>query len=638
MSDREKQSEFGVMVERFIEGGGTRSTRELLTPIFVRRWLFVVCVAVPLLTAVGLSLAVPLTYTGTTKLLVRYETSEDAYLRDLIPENRPALSGMSSAELLRSLPTVLETVRQVDITDADIARKPMDVLKNAVNVILRHSDDSEKAGRQEKDAEQIRIAEAFQRSISDSTSESSTRPITILDKGVNSLPAEARGDDLITLNVPSFSRTKVASMANGLANAFIEEYAKMSAAEAERSVAFLDTLIREAEASPIDVRIPSPRVYSEQGENGAIYRRSPLLERLATDIADREANLAQISAMYSRDSPAAVNAQVAVDRLRASLSVLEREESQKLALEQLRVRRFQAANTERLFKEGLVPITIVEEAVTPPARSVATRVVLSGIAGSVLGLLLGLSAIVIATTLDQRIYTSWEAQRAVGLPLLSVIPELEQWAENRLYEEAFLQLWSRMDLIRRSDRGLSVAVTSATDGEGKSFIVAGLASILGGHLKSRALLIDADMKSNGLSIMTRTAGKTGLIDVLLQSKRAAECVQPTQWRGVDILPVGSIARRAELGFFRIAFSELVAELKKNYDYVLIDTSATLTSNDSIMSIGGVDGVIWVISAATTRRPLTQSALTKLADSGARPVGVLFNRRREYLPNIVWRNV
>jgi hypothetical protein len=40
----------------------------------------------------------------------------------------------------------------------------------------------------------------------------------------------------------------------------------------------------------------------------------------------------------------------------------------------------------------------------------------------------------------------------------------------------------------------------------------------------------------------------------------------------------------------------------------------------------------------SRRPLVRAALQKLADVGLEPMGVVLNRRRQYLPSFVWRNV
>jgi Mrp family chromosome partitioning ATPase len=453
---------------------------------------------------------------------------------------------------------------------------------------------------------------------------------------------------LITMTVPSFNRQKVAAMANGLAQSFITEYSRLSAEEAHRSVVFLDKLVAEAENGTVGMRLPDKQASAVGDQpNNDVYRRSPLLEHLAGDLATREATLAQLSSQYEPSSPAVQSARASVDKLRSSLDVAERQEVQKLSLEQLRLRRYQAANTEKLFRDGLVPISIVEAAETPKKVSPVTRYLISGGVGLVLGLMLGLSLIVVLSVSDQRLYTSWDVERAVKLPMLTALPNLTgpeasgplfSRFEDPATEDAFVQLLGRLDPGSDRKAAVVVAIASATAGEGKTFVAAGLAALLARGGRRRVLMIDADLRGRSLSAAAGANEAGGFIDAIRDGTPLKQGVVPTPLPGVDLLPAGHAERRAELGFYRNAFEELVNGVRADYDFILIDTTAVLAGNETMMGGAAVDALLLVTSAGSSRRPLVRAALRRLTAVGLEPTGVVLNRRHQYLPAFVWRNV
>jgi Mrp family chromosome partitioning ATPase/uncharacterized protein involved in exopolysaccharide biosynthesis len=645
-------SSISTRIERVADRDLEVSPRESLTRIFIRPWLFAICVLLPPLIAVGFTSLVPTTYKASVRILIRYGASEAAFLRDLVPENRAALSGLSSAEILRSLPSVLATVKSQGITEADIAKSPKDILSGLVSRFLPRSADSDApvSAADSADAATLHVAEAFKASLSDSTGGSSSKPVEVLEKGLGSLPTAQRGDDLITMTVPSFNRAKVAAMANGLAASFIAEYAQLSAAEAHRSVVFLDKLIDGARTQPPGVRLASARAAAGSLVAGeGIDRQSPLIESAARELAAREADLARLGSMYAPNAAVVVNARAAVASVRSSLGATEQREVQKYAVEQLRLRRYQAANTEQLFRDGLAPISIVEAAVTPARTSSASRYLVSGAVGLALGLTLGLCLIVVLSVSDQRLHTSWDVERATKLPLLGALPVLAPAAEpapkerfarfgDPAIENALLQLLGRLDVAQGKQRRLALAVTSAAAGEGKTFVLTGLAALLARGGRHKVLLVDADLRGRSLSLASGANVAPGFIDAMLDAKPLGSVVRPSGLPGVDLVPAGRAERRPDLGFYRDVFEEALAHARKDYDFVLVDTTAVLDGNESMMCGTAVDALLWVASSGTSRRPLIRAALGKLKEVGLDPIGVVLNRRREYLPSFVWRNV
>jgi Mrp family chromosome partitioning ATPase len=206
------------------------------------------------------------------------------------------------------------------------------------------------------------------------------------------------------------------------------------------------------------------------------------------------------------------------------------------------------------------------------------------------------------------------------------------------FEDALIQLLSRLDVGRDHESAIVLAVASAASSEGKTFVVTGLAALLARGGRRKVLLIDADLRARALSIATGANDAAGFIDAIRDATPFKGGALPTELPGVSILPAGHGGRRAELGFYRGAFEDALNEVRHAYDFVLIDTTAVLAGNESMMCGSGVDALVWVTSSGMSRRPLVRAALRKLADVGLQPLGVVLNRRRQYLPSFVWRNV
>ncbi len=631
------------------------SMREFLTRIFIRPWLFLLCVLLPPVLAIALTAQIPPTYEATVKILIRYSASESAFLKDLIPENRVPLSGASSAELIRSIPVLVDTIRNKDIRAEDIARRPMSVLSGRLAEMFESpAREGPAAGLPGMDPKTLQIAKDFKDSLEESSAfgGSKRKPVEVLERP-SPLSSTMKGDELINLTVTSFNREKVADMANGLAESFIREYARLTAEEARRSADFLGRLIEDTQQAGADASLPRLGKRDDSTESGRedAFRQSPLLENLASELAAKQVELARLSGIYSSDSTRVARARAEVEAIRATLGTQEGQEINKLVLEQLKVRRYQALNTEKLFRSGIVPVSIVEPAFTPrqSAAKNAMRYALSGGVGLVLGLLLGLGLVVLFTVTDQRIYTAWDVEKALQLPLLGSLPTLgvrRRFKGRQPFlryrggevEDGLLRLLGRLDALLGHRPGQVLAVASASDREGKTFVVTGLASLLARGGKRRVLLVDADLQQRGLSLALGAGEVPGLVECILESAPLASRVVASGEAGVDLLPAGDVLRRAELGFYRAEFQQRVAEIQDDYDFILIDTSSALKGNEALMCGKWVDALIWVVSARMSRRPAVRAALGRLREAGIQLTGVVLNRRRAYLPTFLWRHV
>lgn len=645
-------------IEQLADHGSDVSMRELLTKIYVRPKVFWSCLIIPVVLALAFTALVPTTWSASVKIMLRYSSSESAFLRDLIPENRALLSGASSAEILKGIPTLVNTIREQKIKDEDIYKKPHEVLGGYLSGFLEdYFPSSLPPGLPGIDPKTLLLAKAFKDSLEESSSlsgsSSKKKPVEILDKS-SQMPASQKGDELITVEVRSFNREKVASMANGLASAFIDEYYRVSTEEARHSYEFLTDLAEKAEKdvrTAQNVSEDAAQIPSLIGSGHAdIARNSPLLEGMSKELVNLRNALTRAEGIYADSSEPVLLLRHQVEQATADMAQQERIEGAKQVLEQLKLRRFQALNTEHLYKNRLIPISVVEPAFTPKKSfsKVAVRYLIAGVVGLVLGLMLAIGLVVVLDVIDPYLRTSWQTGRTLKLPVMAALPDLGNTGKSTpelvQHFELFgvngmLQLLGKMVHARKKiSRGRVIVVSSAQRGEGRTFFSLALAETLAGGKHHKVLLVDAELGKAGLSELLHLAGTPGYIEAMINHDGVEGRIVENAYHDCDLLPAGNIAASTKLGFYSEELGRNIERLRELYDFVIIDTAAVLSSNEALICGMMADSVLLVVSMGQSRKVLVQSAVQRLRDVGVQPEGIIINRQREVLPAFIYRNV
>ena len=177
------------------------------------------------------------------------------------------------------------------------------------------------------------------------------------------------------------------------------------------------------------------------------------------------------------------------------------------------------------------------------------------------------------------------------------------------------------------DRTLQViAVTSPAAGEGKTLTAINLAGALArGSDAARVLLIDADLRRPAVArqlSMSEVGG--GLSEVVSNVNATLDSVtQKLEAHNLSILPAGT-RQGAVHQILRSPRLDLVlAEARRKYDYIVVDTPPLLPVFDSALLANSVDGVLMVVAANQTPRKLLGEALNLL--DPAKVLGIVFNR-------------
>ena len=192
-------------------------------------------------------------------------------------------------------------------------------------------------------------------------------------------------------------------------------------------------------------------------------------------------------------------------------------------------------------------------------------------------------------------------------------PLVSLFQPGSLGAEQFRRLRTHVLKLNISDPPKTIMVTSATAGEGKTFVAANLAAGIAHDLHFHALLVDCDLRNPSLSQWFSVQNGHGLSDYLVGRRQLSELLMKTEMEKLSILTGGSAQEKpAELIGSR-KMEALVHELKSRYNdrYIIFDATPLLVTTEPEVLARLVDGILIVVRANVTPRETVKQAIASL---------------------------
>ncbi len=169
----------------------------------------------------------------------------------------------------------------------------------------------------------------------------------------------------------------------------------------------------------------------------------------------------------------------------------------------------------------------------------------------------------------------------------------------------------------------SFLVTSCIASEGKTTTASSLALTIA-QTNARVIIIDGDLRRPKVHSKFRLTNKLGLSNVLSGMCTLDEAIQRVGTLSLDLLSSGTIPPNPAELLSSDAMASLIAELKKHYDFVIVDTPPVNIVSDALPLTKLVDGVVMVTRYQQSTYPEVQAGISRLEFVGARILGLVFN--------------
>ena len=134
-----------------------------------------------------------------------------------------------------------------------------------------------------------------------------------------------------------------------------------------------------------------------------------------------------------------------------------------------------------------------------------------------------------------------------------------------------------------------------------------------------------------------TTNKPGVSELLMGQATLRETIQSTAYPNLFFLPAGNCGscEPAEL-IGRPELEEIVAELRRKYDYVLFDTPPINVVSDAGMLGRATGEALLVVRMHKTHRESVDKAIRLLHAANVKPAGMVLTHRRFLIPNYLYR--
>ena len=223
-------------------------------------------------------------------------------------------------------------------------------------------------------------------------------------------------------------------------------------------------------------------------------------------------------------------------------------------------------------------------------------------------------AILLKEFMDRGVRSPEEAENAVGMPVIAVVPRIAKadpvsYVVKRPmsdFAEAIRNLRTSLFLSRTGSPPKVVALMSALPNEGKTTTTLALGR-QAAESGARVVIIDADMRKRAMSSYVRQPIRDGLVELLDGSAPLESCLYHDPLSNAMILPIANSDRAGRDIFFSHDLGRVFDQLRKRFDIVLVDTAPLLPLAEPRVVASHADSIVMLTRWHETPRSAMQEA-------------------------------
>ena len=228
-----------------------------------------------------------------------------------------------------------------------------------------------------------------------------------------------------------------------------------------------------------------------------------------------------------------------------------------------------------------------------------------------IGLIIGLLIVVIKYLLHNTVSsTSDVSKHTNNIPILGMIPSYKDVIPvsqlivdknpKSLMSEAFRSIRSNMQFISQNEGSKILTVTSTISGEGKTFVAINLGGIIA-FSEKKVIILDLDMRKPKTHIGFNVQNTIGMSTLLIGKSSLEDCIQKSHLENLDFITAGPIPPNPAELIISNKMTNVINELKKLYDIIVIDTPPVGIVTDALPIISKVDYPVYIVRAHFSKK-------------------------------------
>ncbi|MFA9186510.1 polysaccharide biosynthesis tyrosine autokinase [Flavobacterium magnesitis] len=229
-----------------------------------------------------------------------------------------------------------------------------------------------------------------------------------------------------------------------------------------------------------------------------------------------------------------------------------------------------------------------------------------------LGILIPLLFVFVLFFINNSIQNAEDVSKQTQIPLIGVVGLYKEKGELAVFEkpksalsESFRAIRSSLQFLYKKqlvEGGKTLMITSSISGEGKTFCSINIATVFALSEK-KTVIVGLDLRKPKLAQEFNLSNETGVVNYLIRQKSLNEIVNATEIPYLDVILSGPIPPNPSELIIGEAMADLIAELKKEYDYIILDTPPVGLVSDSLELGQYADVTLYIVRQNVTKKEM-----------------------------------
>ena len=237
----------------------------------------------------------------------------------------------------------------------------------------------------------------------------------------------------------------------------------------------------------------------------------------------------------------------------------------------------------------------------------------------VIGLLIPFILIIISELLNNKIRSPKDVVKLRKFRLIGTLrhaknqnPTLVRASPRSSYAEMLRSIRTRMEFVLKRKEKMVISISSTESGDGKTFLATNLAALYGLTGK-KTLLVDLDLRKPNIHTKLGLENGVGLSNYLVGECELNDAMVKDTPFGFDLLRAGTIPPNPGELIHSDKLTQMMSDLREQYDFVVIDTSPIGLVPDAYAVIEQCDLCLYVIRCMETNKSFCKQTLEQMKE-------------------------
>jgi succinoglycan biosynthesis transport protein ExoP len=227
-----------------------------------------------------------------------------------------------------------------------------------------------------------------------------------------------------------------------------------------------------------------------------------------------------------------------------------------------------------------------------------------------LGFLLPLLVVIGILLLNNTIQNPEDVSKLTQIPLIGLVGTNTEKSDLSVFEkpksalsESFRAIRSSLQFLYKKqnlDGAKTLMITSSVSGEGKTFCSLNIATVFALSEK-KTVIVGLDLRKPKMFADFNLKNDVGVVNYLIKQKGINDIINTTHIPFLDVILSGPIPPNPSELILGGGLKELIEELKKRYDYIILDTPPVGLVSDALELVQYCDVILYIVRQNFTKK-------------------------------------